>query len=457
MSIKPKEKETFNVTFVPKAGEKYEREIKFDIQYNPYTNLSILVTGEGYWEEVECIGLPGNREDTIWFDDSGFGFPRTISLTLKNNLLDKHWRFAWPIIENFIFSPATGHLHAGASKTILVTFFPKQAMKIDTNFNISLYNITFFEEQDKFEDWDSPTPDFVMIALVPPPGASSEGGGGKDSKGGGKDPRSTKKPDPKAKGGKKGEEPRPPPLDLNDGPIEPAHEVVEGSNKALNLKLHALVDSSRYECDCNGIHFKTTMMFQTRTHSFTVKNLSITSLPLRWKIVKHDSHPGENEIYFVDSPSEVLGGAIEIITIKFGPTEVEDCTRLLVCDIDYLESGYTNISIPLTGNVQRPWCHFKLPKSDYISGLRRNADLLGPNGYAGPLDDETNVIEFDSIGVHVQNIKTFIAINPTHTSYNFIWQQVPDPPKEWHEDEPDRMVVLSYLANPFRYTILCCY
>jgi len=233
--------------------------------------------------------------------------------------------------------------------------------------------------------------------------------------------------------------------------IEPIHEVVKDSNKALNLKLHALVDSSRYECDCNGIHFKTTMMFQIRTHSFTVKNLSTASLPLRWKIIKDDGHPGENEMYYVDSPFEVKGGTTEIITVKFGPVEVEDCTRFLVCDINYLELGFTNISIPLSGNVQRPWCHFKLPKSDYISGLRRDANLPGSNGYAGPLDVETNVIEFNSLGIHVQNIKTFIAINPTHTTYNFVWEQVSDPPKEWHEDEPDSMAVLSYLSNPFRY------
>jgi len=203
MSIKPNKKETFNVTFVPIGGEKYEREIKFDIQYNPYANLSILVTGEGYWEEVECIGLPPNQEDTIWFDDSGFGFPRTISIILKNNLQDKHWRFAWPIIENFRFFPSTGHLHARASKTILVTFFPKQAMQVDINFNISLYKIVFPNEQDKLADWDSPIPDLEMIALVPPPNASDKGDKGKDPKSGGKDSKSGKKLDSKAKVGKK--------------------------------------------------------------------------------------------------------------------------------------------------------------------------------------------------------------------------------------------------------------
>jgi hydrocephalus-inducing protein len=452
MSIKPKGKETFIVSFIPKTGEKYEREIKLDIQHNPYASLNVLVTGEGYWEEVECIDLPGNREDKICFDDSGVGFPRTISLKLKNNLQDKHWRFAWPIIDNFKFSPTTGHLHANACKTILVTFFPKTKMQIDLDFNISLYNIAFPEGQEP-QDWNSEIPDLAMIALVPPFAIS--GGGGGDTKTAGKkpDPKVAKKPNPKAKGGKSNGE-LPIPHDLNVGSIEPTHEVVEGSNKALNLKLHALADSSKYECDCNGIHFKKTMMFQTRTHSFTIKNLSTANLPLKWQVIKNDGHPGEHEIYSVDSPSEIQSGFTENIVVKFGPTEVEDCTRFLICNIDYLELGYTNIRIPLTGNVQRPWCHFKLPKSDYISKQRRNADLPGPNGYAGPLDPDTNIIEFNSLGVHKQNIKTFVAINATNTTYNFIWEQVLDPPKEWHEDEPDRMLVLSYLSNPFRYNLV---
>lgn len=242
-----------------------------------------------------------------------------------------------------------------------------------------------------------------------------------------------------------------PPPNPDAGPQEPAHEIVTDSNKALPLKLHVVVDSARYECECQGIHFKTTMMYQSRTHTFTIKNLSTAILPLRWQILKEDGNPGEHEIYHIDSPSMVKAGETETIAVKFGPVEVEDCTRFLVCEIDFLEPGYTSINIPLTGSVTRPWCHFKLPKSDYISGLRRDADALGPNGYAGPLDPETRVIEFESLGIHVQNIKYFIALNPTNTTFTFEWEKVPDPSQEWREDEPDRMAIMSYLSNPFKY------
>ena len=225
------------------------------------------------------------------------------------------------------------------------------------------------------------------------------------------------------------------------------------SNKALPLKLHVVVDTARYECECQGIHFKATMMYQSRTHTFTIKNLSTAVLPLRWRILKEDGNPGDHEIYHVDSPTEVKAGETETIAVKFGPVEVEDCTRFLVCEIDFLEPGFTSINIPLTGSVTRPWCHFKLPKSDYISGLRRDADAPGPNGYAGPLDPETRVIEFESLGIHVQNLKSFIALNPTNTTFTFEWEKVPDPTQEWREDEPDRMAIMGYLSDPFRYVL----
>lgn len=202
LTIKPKCKETFLVTFVPLVGELYEREIKLDIQNNPYAGLSILVTGEGYWEEVECIGLPGNREDAIWYKDGGFNVPHVVTFTMKNNVKDKHWRFAWPVVEKITFSPATGHLHAGASKTITATFFATKATQIlDQPMNVSLYNIKFPEGEETPPDWDSKVPDLAMIALAP---VTTRGIDPKAIGAKGKlDPKATKgKPDPKVVKGK---------------------------------------------------------------------------------------------------------------------------------------------------------------------------------------------------------------------------------------------------------------
>lgn len=41
--------------------------------------------------------------------------------------------------------------------------------------------------------------------------------------------------------------------------------------------------------------------------------------------------------------------------------------------------------------VLRPWCHFELPDSDYMSSGRRNPELPGPSGVVEPLDPATKV------------------------------------------------------------------
>lgn len=63
----------------------------------------------------------------------------------------------------------------------------------------------------------------------------------------------------------------------------------------------------------------------------------------------------------------LLGGESAGITIRFCPQEVEDCTRRLVVAIPNLASSLQAPNRPMTASVLRPWCHFDLPPSDYIT------------------------------------------------------------------------------------------
>jgi hypothetical protein len=65
---------------------------------------------------------------------------------------------------------------------------------------------------------------------------------------------------------------------------------------------------------------------------------------------------------------------------RFSPTEVEDCARLLRCEVPNLDASMAPLERPLNGRVLRPWCHFDLPDSDYVAGGRRNPDMPGPSG-----------------------------------------------------------------------------
>lgn len=77
--------------------------------------------------------------------------------------------------------------------------------------------------------------------------------------------------------------------------------------------------------------------------------------------------------------------------------------------------------------VLRPWCHFELPASDYLSAGRRNPELPGPSGVVEPLDPAIKVVEFCSLGVRVRNSRTFFILNPTSISYEFVWAPVASP------------------------------
>lgn len=42
----------------------------------------------------------------------------------------------------------------------------------------------------------------------------------------------------------------------------------------------------------------------------------------------------------------------------------------------------------------------------------------------GPLDSSTKVLEIESLGVKVHNVKRFWVVNPTSISWSFAWERV---------------------------------
>jgi hydrocephalus-inducing protein len=112
------------------------------------------------------------------------------------------------------------------------------------------------------------------------------------------------------------------------------------------------------------------MMFQTRTFTFPLKNTSSARMDYKFYITTADgSKPDTSGLYTVSPEGGIIeAGSTADITIKFAPVEVEDCLRLLVCDIPNLDTAVEPLAMQLGGKVLRPWCHFDLPDSDYISG-----------------------------------------------------------------------------------------
>ena len=73
----------------------------------------------------------------------------------------------------------------------------------------------------------------------------------------------------------------------------------------------------------------------------------------------------------------MAAGEVGSITVRFSPQEVEECSRRIIATIPNLASGLQAPIRTLSASVLRPWCHFDLPPSDYITaGVTQPPALL---------------------------------------------------------------------------------
>lgn len=113
----------------------------------------------------------------------------------------------------FTFTPSLGHLRAGSSRPITATFLPTEPAAHDPlELSLAMQPIKYASEVPRDLDWD--------VAL---------------------------------------------------GSEEPPYAPTGGAAKAVPLRVYAVADSARFECDLKPVNFRPTMMFQTRSHAFTVK------------------------------------------------------------------------------------------------------------------------------------------------------------------------------------------
>jgi hydrocephalus-inducing protein len=104
-------------------------------------------------------------------------------------------------------------------------------------------------------------------------------------------------------------------------------------------------------------------MFQTRTHSFPLKNTSTARLEFAFSIPDAAGVAAAGPFGVKPDAGSIEAGETTMITVRFSPEEVVPCGRVLKCDIQSLDDGYTPLAIPLNGKVLRPWCHFELPEA----------------------------------------------------------------------------------------------
>jgi hydrocephalus-inducing protein len=133
-------------------------------------------------------------------------------------------RFKWPDHPQLKFRPSVGHLHAGASKEVTVTFSSSTPIRLDAaEVKMQLSQITL-KSSDRLVDWD----DVLAAAAVAVAGGgrgSIAGGGTRSSMAGGGASRAS------VAGGKG------PSLSGEKVGMEPANEAVQKTQRDLVVKV----------------------------------------------------------------------------------------------------------------------------------------------------------------------------------------------------------------------------
>ncbi|XP_062997557.1 hydrocephalus-inducing protein homolog [Elgaria multicarinata webbii] len=447
----------FDVVFQPSLPQHLEGMIHLSITDNQYEETSIQMLGEGYQADVTLdsihslvIGsdvenaegplentVEAARRDCVQFGDCHVGKPYQATLTITNHSKSDVMRFEWPASGPCHFSPQVGQLHAGCTKNIMLTL--KSSIPITLKEQLvkcKVTKIAFPLPADQVPDWDDRLHTVKWVDVS-------------------KNVTAT----------------RPAKKKVIETDPEPAHVTLEESARELELRVSATVDYAQYKMESDPVHFKDTLLFQTRVFKVELSNVGNVQLEYSWKVVMEESgravnfateplptspegeHPSATSAASIKVQSsrplsqlesgmesfssctfflpprppfclEPSSGVIPpqsscFLQVKFSPQELGDFEGRLLSSISNLKPGEEGPAVAVKGKSLLPYCHFELEDSDYITANRRNPDLRGPGGTS--LDPNTKVVEFSSVGVGFRNTRSFAVMNPTNAPYSFQW------------------------------------
>lgn len=428
LTLGPKETQPFQVRFHPSEAGDSQAVVQIGTIGNASEDTTLKFSGKGYVDEIFWDLQERNARtemtpvatvmppapDELFLGEVAVGSEASTTLCICNGGKEPI-RFQFPealpvnLASSVSMSPSVGHVAAGARKPITVTFRPGNRIdpKVDV-LNVATAAIAYEGEP---EDWD----DSMRTIVYPEPETT-----GTDPSAGGAAPA------PPASAGSAATAQSAAPASAPDAaaqgmPVEqvapePPHRLLDGTSRDLQLKVSGQADDRSYECTTDRIYFHATVMFQARVHRFTMKNPSRIVMPYDWRIIGMDgvSHAAGQRAYSI-SPQRgsIPAGATEEFTVRFAPTEVSSFACRLDCRIPGLPATAKPLQVMLDALATRPWCHFEIPASDYLS--RRQNEI--------PLDPKYRIVEFESLGTRVKNLRRFYVLNPTAETYEFTWSQ----------------------------------
>uniref|UniRef100_A0A8C8S7Z5 HYDIN n=1 Tax=Pelusios castaneus TaxID=367368 RepID=A0A8C8S7Z5_9SAUR len=442
----------FDVLFKPSLAQQVQGKIRLSVVDNQYEETSIQIVGEGYQDDITLDNIYGlvaetseenaegqleedrveaARQDHIQFGDCHIGKSYQVTFTITNRSKADVLRFEWPLVASLVFSPQVGHLHAGCAKDITVTLKSSVPVTFKMHmFKCKVSRITFQLPVDQVPDWDDRLRTVKWVDMV-------------------RSPTTT----------------RPTKRKVIETDPEPAHTALEDGSRELELRISASIDYAQFKLETNLVQFKETFLFQTRVFKFQLSNKGNVVLEYSWKVVMEDSRRFQSATSAASArmpcsrPASQLGSVLQSFSsllcapaalppfsvepsdgfisagkkqqflLRFSPLEVGEFEGHILCSIPNLKASHQGPVVAVKGRGLLPFCHFELEDSDYLTANRRNPELQGPQG--AMLDPNTRVIEFASIGVHIQNSRTFLLVNPTNTTYSFQWTR--EPPADLRE------------------------
>uniref|UniRef100_A0A3Q2PEK1 HYDIN axonemal central pair apparatus protein n=1 Tax=Fundulus heteroclitus TaxID=8078 RepID=A0A3Q2PEK1_FUNHE len=416
----------FEVSFCSNKSVTVETTMTVQVKDNQYSNTTIHVMGEAYQEivsldnisrslqdgedEVEDVSLFKGNYETLHFGDCHIDCIYQESFTLTNHSSSQVVRFEWPHSGlNVTFSPQVGHLHAGCSKEVTVTFCSSQPVTLKQQIRCKICQVEFKQPIEEVADWDDRqrTMKWQNVSSMV------------------------------------SEESQPPEMKkVMETDPEPLCSVIEGSQWELDLGIRAVCDYSKFSCSIDTIQFKDTMLLQTRLHHshFTALKRILCELECVSLVTDESSRsrPGSS----LARPSSAWSSVMSLVTgnpesppfsveprigtinpgvtqnfrVCFSPVEVAQFQGRLLCSIPNLQNTDRAPCITVTGQSLLPSVHFDLEESDYIS---RNCH--SPR-FSQPLDLSTRVLQFEAIGFSAPITRSFNVVNPTRRAYFFKWR-----------------------------------
>ncbi|KAL7750642.1 hypothetical protein RI367_003984 [Sorochytrium milnesiophthora] len=402
--LKPQASQTMAFTCRPTEPRVLEAEMRLKVIDNPFETNTIQLLGEGFVDNVTFENFPDDLENEIGFGPCLVGETVTKHFTVTNRAAFSI-RVATEEQKAVTVSPMCFHLRSGRSKIVTVTYSPAApAPDTELTLRYKLLGITYKEHAADI-DWDDRSTSVHWTAAndrnYQPTAAVT-----------------TAQPAAAAAALKRVYETTP----------EPAYDVLGTALKDKTVSVTFGADYPQYECSVAEVRFRDTMMFQTRVYRFQLHNTGRVRLEYHFRL--QSSTPGAPATTadegddaaacpFVVEPATgvIAEGDFATVSVKFSPEDDQSFVYTMIGSFLRMRES-RDLTIALSGAGLRPFCHFELPDSDYLTGDRRSPEAASKL----KVESGTRVIEFSSCGVKTKNLKRFFVVNPTDLAYSFEWQ-----------------------------------